>query len=114
MTEKGRISTASGEKKLSGRVAIITGASQGLGKAMAVALAGAGATLALVSRDREKLNGVAAEIGRSGGVAKVFPADVRREDQVRQIEKEIVATFGKVHILINNAGINIRKPMICG
>lgn len=97
--------------KLHGRTAVITGASKGLGKAMALALAAEGARIALVSRDRELLNGVAQEIAAAGGQASVFPADVTSEERVRQVELDIVAQFGKVNILINNAGINVRKPV---
>jgi len=99
------------EKKLQGRVALITGASKGLGKAMALALAGAGAKLALVSRNQEQLNAVAKEAQADGGEAKVFVADVTREDQVARIEREVTAAYGGVQILINNAGINVRKTI---
>ena len=99
------------EKKLQGRVALITGASKGLGKAMALALAGAGAKLALVSRNQEQLNAVAKEAQADGGEAKVFLADVTREDQVARVEREVMAAYGGVQILINNAGINVRKTI---
>jgi NAD(P)-dependent dehydrogenase (short-subunit alcohol dehydrogenase family) len=92
------------EKPLSGKTALITGASRGLGKAMALALAGAGAKLALVSRDTERLKAVAEE---AGGEAKVYVADVSREADVARLEHEV----GPVQILINNAGINVRKPV---
>lgn len=98
-------------QKLGGKVAVITGASRGLGKAMALALAGAGAKLALVSRDQELLKGTAAACQALGAEAEVFPADVTDEAQVVRLEKAVVSRFGKVHILINNAGINIRKPV---
>ncbi|MCL5744001.1 MAG: SDR family oxidoreductase [Acidobacteria bacterium] len=99
------------EKKLDGKVAVITGASKGLGKAMALALGAAGARLALVSRNQEELNAVAAEVCAGGGEARVFPADVTCEEQVLQLEKGIIEAFGGAQILINNAGINIRKPI---
>jgi NAD(P)-dependent dehydrogenase (short-subunit alcohol dehydrogenase family) len=99
------------DRKLTGKVALITGASKGLGKAMALALAGAGAKLALVSRNREQLDAVADEIRAAGGEAQVFVADVAREDQVARLEREVAAAFGRIDILINNAGINIRKPL---
>ena len=99
------------DKKLSGKTALITGASKGLGKAMALALAGAGARVALVSRNREQLNAVAAEVEKTGAEAHVFVADVTREDQVTRLEKEFTAACGPLQILINNAGINIRKPI---
>jgi NAD(P)-dependent dehydrogenase (short-subunit alcohol dehydrogenase family) len=100
------------EKKLEGKVAIITGASRGLGKAMALALGAAGARLVLVSRNLEHLNEVAREITSRGGEAHAFQADVSVEEQVLRLEREVVAQFGKVHILINNAGINLRKPLV--
>jgi NAD(P)-dependent dehydrogenase (short-subunit alcohol dehydrogenase family) len=97
---------------LLGKTALITGASKGLGKAIALALAQAGARIALVSRDRAKLNDVAAEIRASGGNASVFVADVTDEAQVAQVRDAVAAQFGDtLHILINNAGINIRKPV---
>ncbi len=97
---------------LLGKTALITGASKGLGKAIALALAQAGAGIALVSRDRTKLNDVAAEIRASGGNASVFVADVTDEAQVAQVRDAVAAQFGDtLHILINNAGINIRKPV---
>src|SRR6476620_4690729 len=96
-------------KKLDGKAALITGASKGLGKAMALALGGAGAKVALVSRSAEQLNAVAKEIEMAGGCAQVFVADVAQEDQVARLEREVMAAYGGVHILINNAGINVRK-----
>jgi NAD(P)-dependent dehydrogenase (short-subunit alcohol dehydrogenase family) len=95
--------------RLKGRTAVITGASKGLGKAMAIALAGEGARVALMSRDAALLDGVAKDIAASGGEAAAVPADVTSEDQVRTATEQIVARFGKVNILINNAGINVRK-----
>jgi NAD(P)-dependent dehydrogenase (short-subunit alcohol dehydrogenase family) len=95
---------------LQGKLALITGASKGLGKAMALALSGAGATIALVSRDKEKLETVKGEIAKGGGKAHVFVADVRDEASIKQLESD-VAQAGKVQILINNAGINIRKNL---
>ena len=98
--------------KLQDRTAVITGASKGLGRAMALALAAEGARIALVSRDREKLNAVADEIAAAGGQAKVFPADVTSEEDVRRVEHEVLAVYPKVNILINNAGVNVRKPVV--
>jgi NAD(P)-dependent dehydrogenase (short-subunit alcohol dehydrogenase family) len=98
--------------KLTGKTAVITGASRGLGKAMALALAAEGARIALVARDRQRLDAVAAGIGGASGQATVVPADVTSEDQVRRIEREIAVQFGKVDILINNAGVIVRKPLV--
>ena len=102
----------SDDKALAGRVAVITGASKGLGKAMALALAGAGARVALVARSLQPLDDVAGEIREAGGEAQAFQADVSDEDQVRRLEGEVTGAFGKVHILINNAGMILRKALV--
>jgi NAD(P)-dependent dehydrogenase (short-subunit alcohol dehydrogenase family) len=98
--------------KLNGRVAVITGASKGLGQAMAVALAAEGARIALVSRDMEKLEAVAGEIRAKGGEAAAFRADVAKEADVRAAERAVLAHFGSAQILINNAGVNVRKATV--
>jgi NAD(P)-dependent dehydrogenase (short-subunit alcohol dehydrogenase family) len=100
------------DKKLDGKAALITGSSKGLGKAMALALGSAGARVALVSRDGEKLNAVSRAVKDAGGDATVFQADVTDEEQVRRLERDVIAAFGNLHILINNAGINLRKPLV--
>ena len=97
--------------KLAGRIAVVTGASKGLGKAIALALAADGARVALVSRDARLLDAVAAEIAKIRGEAVPFPADITNEDQVRAVEQAIVSSVGKVNIVVNNAGINIRRPV---
>src|SRR5687767_3359662 len=97
--------------KLAGRVAVITGGSKGLGKAMAESLGRAGAKLALVARNAAELSATAKELKGAGMEAEAFPADVTKEADVRRIEQAVVERFGKVHILINNAGINIRKSI---
>jgi NAD(P)-dependent dehydrogenase (short-subunit alcohol dehydrogenase family) len=94
---------------LNGRVALVTGASRGLGKAMALTLAEAGARVALVARDVAQLNAVADQARRSGTQAEVFRTDISDESQVRELERDVLAKFGPVDILINNAGINVRK-----
>jgi NAD(P)-dependent dehydrogenase (short-subunit alcohol dehydrogenase family) len=98
--------------RLDGKIALITGASKGLGRAMALSLSEAGATIALVSRDEQKLAAVKSEIEHSAGRAAVFVADVRYEEQVQRLESEVSDRLGKVQILINNAGINLRKNLI--
>lgn len=90
---------------LSGRVALVTGASQGIGRTCALRLAKEGAALALAARNQDKLNELVAEITASGGTATAFPLDVANEEQVKSILKGAVAQFGKVDILVNNAGI---------
>jgi NAD(P)-dependent dehydrogenase (short-subunit alcohol dehydrogenase family) len=98
-------------KPLVGKVALVTGASQGLGRAIALALGGAGARLALVSRNRQKLEAVAAEARTAGIEAEVFVADVTDEAAVQALEAAVTARFGPLQILVNNAGINIRKEV---
>jgi NAD(P)-dependent dehydrogenase (short-subunit alcohol dehydrogenase family) len=96
---------------LKGRNALITGASKGLGRAMAVALAKQGSHLILVARDKEKLESVAAEVLEAGGTADVFTADISREADVLALEEQVREKVGKVQILINNAGTNLRKSI---
>src|SRR5207248_2826327 len=110
---------------LAGRVAIVTGASQGIGRACALKLAKCGASVALVARNREKLEAVAREIQNitaSGGtgalarantqnsgatsvLARAYPADISDEDQIKTTFKSVIADLGKIDILVNNAGI---------
>jgi len=90
---------------LAGRVALVTGASQGIGRACAQKLASCGASVALVARNQQKLVEVAQEVAQAGGVARTFAADVENEDQVKAAFKAVVAEFGKIDILVNNAGI---------
>jgi len=90
---------------LSGRVAFVTGASQGIGRACALKLATAGAAVAVAARNQDKLNELANEITAAGGKAAVFGLDVTDEEQIKTAIKAAIAQFGKVDILINNAGI---------
>ncbi len=90
---------------LSGRVAFVTGASQGIGRTCALRLAKDGAAVAVAARSQEKLNELAAEIIAAGGRAAAFALDVADEDQVKAAIKAAAAQFGKIDILVNNAGI---------
>jgi 3-oxoacyl-[acyl-carrier protein] reductase len=90
---------------LSGRVALVTGASQGIGRACALKLAAAGAAVAAAARNQEKLNELVGEISAAGGKAAAFALDVSDEEQVKATVKAAIAQFGKVDILVNNAGI---------
>ena len=90
---------------LAGRVAFITGASQGIGRACAVRLATEGATVAVAARNQEKLNELVSEITAAGGKAGAFALDVTDEEQVKSAIKTAIAQFGKIDILVNNAGI---------
>src|SRR4051812_43068456 len=99
-------------KPLDGRLAVITGASRGLGRAIAISLATAGARVALVSRDAAALSTVAEEVRASGAQAEVFQANIKDEDSVIRLERDVAARCGRSDILVNNAGINIRKPLV--
>ncbi|HEY1462955.1 MAG TPA: 3-oxoacyl-[acyl-carrier-protein] reductase [Terriglobales bacterium] len=90
---------------LAGRVALVTGASQGIGRACAVQLAKDGAAVALVARNQEKLEEAKQEIIAAGGQAAVFAADIADEEQVKAAFKAAIAQFGKLEILVNNAGV---------
>lgn len=97
--------------RLDGRVAVVTGASKGLGEAIAVALAAAGARLALVARDGGQLDRLAATLRAGGAEAEPFAADVRDETAVAALAAAVEARFGAVHILVNSAGVNVRKNL---
>ena len=94
---------------LKDKVAVITGASRGLGRSMALALADAGVRLALVARDEAKLAEVAVEARGLGVEAECYRVDVTAESEVLDLETKVRERFGKAQILINNAGVNVRK-----
>jgi 3-oxoacyl-[acyl-carrier protein] reductase len=91
--------------QLTGHVALVTGASQGIGRACAEELARAGATVALAARNEAKLAEVEAAIKSAGGTAAAFRMDIAKEDQIKSATKAIIGQFGKIDILVNNAGI---------
>jgi len=90
---------------LEGRVALVTGASQGIGHACALTLARHGASIAVAARNQQKLEELAAAITAAGCKAAAFPMDVSDEDQIKSAIKSAIAHFGKIDILVNNAGI---------
>jgi 3-oxoacyl-[acyl-carrier protein] reductase len=90
---------------LSGRVALVTGASQGIGCSCAIRLANDGATVAVAARNQEKLNELVSEITSAGGKAIALVLDVSDEEQVKSVLKAAIAQLGKIDILVNNAGI---------
>jgi 3-oxoacyl-[acyl-carrier protein] reductase len=90
---------------LTGRIALVTGASQGIGRTCALTLAKAGATVVVAARNQEKLNELASDITTAGGKAAAFALDVADEEQVKSVAKAAITQFGKTDILVNNAGI---------
>ncbi len=117
--------------KLTDRIALVTGGNRGLGKQMALALAEAGASVALTSRDQGRADGAAQEIVQSiaaarasiapasdsearsdlGNTARGYACDVSDIEQTAQTVQQVIADFGGLHIVVNNAGINIRGPI---
>jgi NAD(P)-dependent dehydrogenase (short-subunit alcohol dehydrogenase family) len=93
-----------------GKTAVVTGASSGIGAAVARALGEAGAKLVLAARRKERLDALVAEIEASGGVAVACPTDVTDEDQVDALFEGARSRFGRVDILVNNAGIADHTP----
>ena len=97
--------------KLDGKVAIVTGASSGIGEATAVALAGVGATVVIAARRSDRLEALAKRIADQGGQALPIPADLSDEAQVQAIVKQTQANYGRVDILVNNAGVMLLGPI---
>jgi NAD(P)-dependent dehydrogenase (short-subunit alcohol dehydrogenase family) len=95
---------------LSEKVAIVTGASTGIGRSIALAFAAEGAKVVLAARRREKLEQLAAEIGGAGGTATIVPTDVSSEADVIGLFRKTMEAHGQVDILVNNAGTAVGKP----
>jgi NAD(P)-dependent dehydrogenase (short-subunit alcohol dehydrogenase family) len=96
--------------QLQDRIAVITGASTGIGQSIAAAFAAEGAKTVLASRSREKLEVAADEIRSAGGQAHVVPTDVTVEDEVVDLFRQTLAAYGRVDILVNNAGVSKGAP----
>jgi NAD(P)-dependent dehydrogenase (short-subunit alcohol dehydrogenase family) len=97
---------------LTGQVALVTGTSRGLGQYFARALARAGANLILTSRRRESLAEFEAEVRALGRGALALELDVRDRASIERMAAEAESAFGQIHILVNNAGCNVRKPAL--
>ena len=98
--------------KLTGAVAIVTGASSGIGEATARRLAEAGASVALVARRKDRLDALVAGIEEAGGTAFAVPADIAEQAQAEVAVQAVVDRFGRVDILINNAGLMLIGPIV--
>lgn len=96
--------------RLTGKTALVTGASRGLGKAIALGLADAGAQVALASRDLSALEGVAQEVSQLGSKALAVQVDVSEVTAVDRMVREVIEALGKIDILVNAAGITTRHP----
>ncbi|MFU8804735.1 MAG: SDR family NAD(P)-dependent oxidoreductase [Bradymonadaceae bacterium] len=94
-------------KKLDGRIAVITGAASGIGRSTALALARAGCRIALVDINPEELDETRRQITEAGGKADAFITDVSDAEQMQTLADDVIGTFGAVHIVVNNAGINV-------
>lgn len=99
-------------KHLEGRVAIVTGSSRGIGRAIALALAREGATIVLAARTKPDLESVADEIRALGVQAAALVTDLTEDEQVRRLVDESVKRFGRIDILVNNAGVGVFKPFL--
>ncbi len=98
--------------RLDGQIAIVTGAGRGIGRAIALTFARAGADVVLVSRTADELAVVAAEVGEVGGMAMPIVADVSVEEDVGRVITQVIETLGRIDILVNNAGIDAPAPFI--
>ena len=100
-----------GSERLDGRVAVVTGASAGIGEATAVALAAAGASVVITARREERLESLAERIRDAGGTALPYGADVASLEDVQGLAAATLEAFGRVDILVNNAGLMPLAPM---
>ncbi|MCK4294697.1 MAG: SDR family NAD(P)-dependent oxidoreductase, partial [Planctomycetes bacterium] len=92
-------------KELVGKVAIVTGASRGIGRAISLALAGEGAAVVLAARSIEKLEQTAEQVSKAGGQAEIVVTELTEEDSIKNLVKATAEKFGRLDILVNNAGV---------
>jgi NAD(P)-dependent dehydrogenase (short-subunit alcohol dehydrogenase family) len=97
--------------QLSGKVAMVTGSSRGIGKAISIALAQQGANLVLAARSIEGLKETQAKVMALGVAAEIVPTDVTSEEQIENLFKKAMARFGRLDILVNNAGLFVNEPI---
>jgi citronellol/citronellal dehydrogenase len=99
------------DELFAGQAGLVTGAGSGIGRCTAHELAALGARVALVGRKAEKLEAVAREIADAGGSARFYPADIREEEQVREVVRTVLGDFGRLDFLVNNAGGQFMAPL---
>lgn len=97
--------------QLKNRIAVVTGASSGIGRATAIAMAKQGARIALVARNVDKLNETAEKVHQFGGETLIYPADITHRDEVERAMKDVLHRWGYIDILVANAGQYIRSPI---
>jgi len=97
---------------LAGRIALVTGASRGLGRAIAEAIAAAGATVACAARSETEVETTASRIRERGGHAQAFRLDVTRAEEIAATVSAVEAALGPVHVLVNNAGVTLEKKTL--
>ncbi|KXG44290.1 SDR family NAD(P)-dependent oxidoreductase [Tepidibacillus decaturensis] len=98
--------------RLDGKVAVVTGSGKGIGKAMALGLAEAGADLVIVARTEEDIQQTVLEVEQKGRKAIGISTDVKKKEEIEKMVAKTLDTFGKIDVLVNNAGMNIRTPAL--
>lgn len=98
-------------RSIAGKVALVTGAASGIGRATAQVFAAEGASVAVTDLDRSKIDAVVEGIRETGGTAHGWVLDVSSAEQIGKVTREVIAHFGQLDILINNAGISVRAPI---
>ena len=96
---------------ISGKIIVITGASSGMGEAVARHLAGKGAKVVAAARRAERIEALVADITKSGGDAIAVPTDVTKKEDVQKLVDTAVSTYGRIDVLINNAGVMPLSPL---
>lgn len=103
---------AAADRRLAGKVSIITGAANGIGRAMAELFAAEGARVVIADLDGDRAREAAAELAASGGEAHAVPTDITQPDQVRRMVEETLDRYTRLDVLVNNAGVGLNRPFL--